>query len=64
MWHVCPMNEPLPNLTTGEAAKRLGVSVATLRRYEAQGKISARRTPGGSRRFSQADIDALREGAA
>ena len=34
-----------------EAARRLGVSVDSLRRWEAAGKIHAIRTPSGQRRF-------------
>ena len=54
------MSNPLPPLTTGQAASLLGVSVATLRRYEAQGRIVALRTPGGQRRFAAADVEKLR----
>ena len=34
----------------GEAAQVLGVSITTLRRWEASGKLSARHTAGGHRR--------------
>ena len=47
-------------LTIGEVARRLGVSVSTVRRYEAAGLITARRTPGGQRRFDAADVEKLR----
>ena len=41
-----------------EAAKELGVSEATLRRWEASGKIEVERTPNGHRRF---DLKKLRQ---
>ena len=41
-----------------EAAKTLGVSPKTLRRWEAQGKISSERTIGNQRRY---DIQKLRD---
>jgi putative resolvase len=46
-------------LTPQEASRRLGVSVRTLTRWEAEGRISPRRTPTGHRRYDQAEIDAL-----
>ena len=46
-------------LTIGEVARLLGVSVSTVRRYEAAGLIAARRTPGGQRRFDAADVEML-----
>jgi excisionase family DNA binding protein len=43
-------------LGIGEAAKALGVSVTTLRRWEACGRISAEHTAGGHRRYDLAKI--------
>jgi putative resolvase len=40
----------------GRAAKALGVSISTLRRWEAEGKISPSRTEGGTRRYDLAAI--------
>ncbi len=46
----------------GEAARILGVSVDTIRRWEAEGKIVGTRTPGGTRQFDPAEIDRVRHG--
>jgi putative resolvase len=46
-------------LPIGRAARFVGVSVATLRRYEVAGRINAKRTPGGQRRFVVADLRTL-----
>jgi excisionase family DNA binding protein len=43
-------------LSIGEAAKALGVSITTLRRWEASGRISAEHTVGGHRRYDLARI--------
>ena len=43
-------------LTIGETARRLGVSVDTIRRWESAGKIAGIRTPGGQRRFPAAEV--------
>jgi excisionase family DNA binding protein len=43
-------------LSIGEAAKALGVSITTLRRWEASGRISAEHTAGGHRRYDLAKI--------
>lgn len=53
-----------PPITIGEAARILGVSLDTLRRWEAEGKIVAVRTPGGQRRFHRAEVDRLLDGSA
>lgn len=44
----------------GEAARRLGVSVDTIRRWESRGIITATRTPLGQRRFAISEIERLR----
>jgi excisionase family DNA binding protein len=41
------------------AAKLLGVHPVTLRRWAERGKIKANRTPGGHRRFTEAEINRL-----
>ena len=47
----------------GEVARIFGVTVATVRRWEREGKISAQRTPGGQRRFNRAEIERARSAA-
>ncbi|MDR7545207.1 MAG: helix-turn-helix domain-containing protein, partial [Armatimonadota bacterium] len=46
-------------LSLGDAASRLGVDEATLRHWADTGKIRTFRTPGGHRRFQEADLRAL-----
>lgn len=48
-----------PPLGVGEAARRLGVSVDTLRYYEREQLLSTSRTASGHRRYSQSDLDWL-----
>lgn len=42
-----------------EAADLLGVDPRTLRRWEADGKISPQKTPGGHRRYLLSDIESM-----
>ena len=42
-----------------EAAEHLGVSALTLRKWVAQAKVRAFRTPGGHRRFRKSDLDTI-----
>lgn len=54
------MNDPQPQgnyLSIGAAADRLHVNRETLRRWDRKGTITSYRTPGGYRRFLEADID-------
>ena len=46
-------------LTIGEAARALGVSVDTIRRWSDDGRITAVVLPSGHRRFHVEDIEAL-----
>ena len=43
----------------GKAAVELGVSISTLRRWEAEGKLVPQRTKGGQRRYSSEQIMGL-----
>ena len=43
-------------MSIGDAAKELGVSITTLRRWADSGKIRSERSPSGQRRFFLADI--------
>src|ERR1700728_3677671 len=47
--------------TSSEAARYLGVSLATIRRWTDAGHLSGYRTPGGQRRFSRAQLDGFVE---
>jgi excisionase family DNA binding protein len=44
-------------LTTSEAARHLGVSLSTIRRWSDMGYLNGYRTPGGQRRFSLQQLD-------
>jgi excisionase family DNA binding protein len=43
--------------TSSQAARYLGVSLATVRRWTDAGHVGCYRTPGGQRRFSRAQLD-------
>ncbi len=45
-------------LSLQEASEMIGVHPATLRAWSDRGRIASRRTPGGHRRFSRADLQA------
>ena len=47
----------------GEFAKRLGRSPQTIRRWEAEGKLQAKRLPSGHRYFDESDVRLMRGGA-
>ena len=47
-------------LSSGQVAKRLGVSVDVVRAMEARGELKGRRTPGGHRRYDPADVERAR----
>lgn len=43
--------------TSSQAARYLGVSLATIRRWADAGHLACYRTPGGQRRFSREQLD-------
>lgn len=43
--------------TSSQAARYLGVSLATVRRWTDAGHVSCYRTPGGQRRFAREQLD-------
>ncbi len=43
--------------TSSQAARYLGVSLATVRRWTDAGHVACYRTPGGQRRFSRTQLD-------
>jgi excisionase family DNA binding protein len=51
-------------LTLGNASRLLGVDESTLRRWADAGQVRAFRTPGGHRRFAEADVQAILNGQA
>jgi molybdopterin-binding protein len=48
-------------IRVGEAAELLGVSVDTLRRWTASGRLRVRRSAGGQRLIARADLSRLQE---
>ena len=46
-------------LSTGQVAKRLGINVRTVYRWEKAGKLRPVRLPSGQRRFSSREVEAL-----
>jgi excisionase family DNA binding protein len=44
-------------LSTSQAARALGVSLGTIRRWSDTGYLKSCRTPGGQRRFSREQIE-------
>lgn len=50
-------------LTPGEVARLFGVDPKTVTRWAAAGKLTARRTLGGHRRYVAAEVHRLLEGA-
>jgi excisionase family DNA binding protein len=49
------------DLNIGQAAKHLGISIDTLRRWDKSGKLPARRSEGGHRYYSQTDLELFKE---
>jgi excisionase family DNA binding protein len=59
-----PVSETASWLSLNEASKRLNVHPSTLREWADRGRIRTFRTPGGHRRFSGDDVDAIAAEAA
>jgi MerR family transcriptional regulator/heat shock protein HspR len=57
------MNHPAdhPRYTISVAAELVGMHPQTLRMYDAKGLVRPRRTPGGTRRYSDADLQRLQK---
>lgn len=53
--------DPRPRYSISVAAEMTGLHQQTLRMYEARGLVRPGRTPGGTRRYSEADLDRLRK---
>lgn len=51
------MNSRPLGLSTSQAARELGVSLGTVRRWSDMGYLQSYRTPGGQRRFSAEHIE-------
>lgn len=56
-----PVDEAPRLLSVTDAADRLGVSAASLRKWSDEGLVPVFRTPGGQRRYMTAELDAVRE---
>ena len=52
-----PHNDRQLVFTSSQAARYLGVSLATIRRWADAGHLSCYRTPGAQRRFSREQLD-------
>ncbi|MEP6909780.1 MAG: helix-turn-helix transcriptional regulator [Actinomycetota bacterium] len=53
---------PRQQYTAGEAARRLGISLDTLRRWDREGRIKTKRDSANRRLVSASEIDRLRAG--
>lgn len=51
--------ENMEYVTPREAAKKLGVHVGSLRRWESEGRITAIKTPSGHRRYAIGEVERL-----
>ena len=52
-----PRNDRQLVFTSSQAARYVGVSLATIRRWADAGHLECYRTPGGQRRFSREQLD-------
>ena len=58
---VGPVGPDVPVYVISVAAQLAGMHAQTLRQYDRLGLVSPGRTPGGGRRYSARDVEALRE---
>ena len=56
---MAPSPDTTPKYMIGVAAALVGMHPQTLRLYEARGLVRPRRTPGGTRLYSDADLEPL-----
>jgi excisionase family DNA binding protein len=54
---IKPLSDRQLVFTSSQAARYVGVSLATIRRWTDAGHIHCYRTPGGQRRFSRDQLD-------
>jgi excisionase family DNA binding protein len=54
-----PTTASILGLTASQAARHLGVSISTVRRWSDAGHLQGCRTPGGQRRFSVEQLEAF-----
>ncbi len=54
----------MQSYSVGEAARRLGISIDTLRRWDRQGRIRTERDPANRRLVPVSEVDRLRGGGA
>jgi excisionase family DNA binding protein len=54
--------QPVLGLTISEAARLLGVSLSTVRRWSDAGVLPSYRTPGGQRRYNRDQLDSFLNG--
>lgn len=57
--HTPHQDESQLVFTSSQAARYLGVSLATVRRWTDAGFLTGYRTPGGQRRFSREQLDSF-----
>jgi MerR family transcriptional regulator/heat shock protein HspR len=55
------LSDDHPRYSISVAAELAGMHPQTLRTYEAKGLVRPRRTPGGTRRYSDRDVERLRK---
>ena len=54
--------QPVLGLTISEAARFLGVSLSTVRRWSDAGVLPSYRTPGGQRRYNREQLESFLAG--